>query len=256
MGEFGHRQSTPARHAFTSPLGKAVNDFHKAYLKVLPPVPHIRLYFRSGLDCGGEGRGEGPRSVLSIFPETSFTTLPAEERVPHFVRWGMWERVLRLRSTRILIDLSSHPGWHRLARFGAYRCALAQEVFAREHVPARTSSGSAAPVAQSGNRGHPAIDSSPFSHCQSCADDRFSQSSLLCGVTVREWGPRQYDGADVFDVTSCELSEVHALRPASTADRDDVTPRDSSDRQAADPVSDRPCSPLPGSTAGGGDGRG
>ena len=37
-------------------------------------------------------------------------------------------------------------GWHRLARFGAYRCALAQEVHGEETLGARTSSGCAAPV--------------------------------------------------------------------------------------------------------------
>ncbi len=44
-------------------------------------------------------------------------------------------------------------GWHRLARFGAYRCALAQEVCRDKPLVAETSFGYAAPVAQSGNRG-------------------------------------------------------------------------------------------------------
>ncbi len=47
-------------------------------------------------------------------------------------------------------------GWHRLARFGAYRCALAQELCRDTPHATRTSFGCASPVAQSGNRGHPA----------------------------------------------------------------------------------------------------
>ena len=42
---------------------KAVKDIHKAFPKVLPPLPHIRFGIRSGLHCGGEGRGEGVRAV-------------------------------------------------------------------------------------------------------------------------------------------------------------------------------------------------
>jgi len=46
-------------------------------------------------------------------------------------------------------------GWHRLARSGAYLCALAQEAYRDKPRAVKTSFGSAAPVAQSGNRGHP-----------------------------------------------------------------------------------------------------
>ena len=41
--------------------------------------------------------------------------------------------------------LSWHAGWHRLARFGAYRCALAQEVLFDKPLGIRTSFGCAAP---------------------------------------------------------------------------------------------------------------
>ena len=41
---------------------------------------------------------------------------------------------------------SRYRRWHRLARFGAYRCALAQEVRWDETLDDRTSSGSATPV--------------------------------------------------------------------------------------------------------------
>ena len=41
-----------------------------------------------------------------------------------------------------------------VGRFGAYRCALAQEVRRGKPRDTRTSFGCAAPVAQSGNRGH------------------------------------------------------------------------------------------------------
>ena len=37
-------------------------------------------------------------------------------------------------------------GWHRLARFGAYRCASAQEVRSRHVHPEQTSSGERRPV--------------------------------------------------------------------------------------------------------------
>ena len=46
---------------------------------------------------------------------------------------------------------------HRLARFGAYRCALAQEAYCDRPLTLKTSYGSAAPVAQSGNWGHPVL---------------------------------------------------------------------------------------------------
>ena len=47
---------------FPAPSGNAVKDFHKAFPTVLLPLPHIRLCLRSGLHCGGEGRGEGARA--------------------------------------------------------------------------------------------------------------------------------------------------------------------------------------------------
>ena len=40
-------------------------------------------------------------------------------------------------------------GWNRLARFGAYRCAFAQEVRRDQPPDTKTSFGCAAPVAQS-----------------------------------------------------------------------------------------------------------
>ena len=49
-------------------------------------------------------------------------------------------------------------GWHGLARLGAYRCALAQEVRRGKPRDTRTSFGCAAPVAQSGHPGHHSID--------------------------------------------------------------------------------------------------
>ena len=39
--------------------GHAVKEIHKAFPKVLPPLPHIRDGFRNRLHWGGEGRGEG-----------------------------------------------------------------------------------------------------------------------------------------------------------------------------------------------------
>ena len=42
-----------------TPPGNAVKDSREAFPKVLPPLPHIRFGFRSGLHCGEEGRGEG-----------------------------------------------------------------------------------------------------------------------------------------------------------------------------------------------------
>ena len=45
-----------------------------------------------------------------------------------------------------LLSRLQSSGWHRLARCGAYLCALAQEVRSRYDSPEQTSSGSAAPV--------------------------------------------------------------------------------------------------------------
>ena len=44
------------------------------------------------------------------------------------------------------ITMKWTAGWHRLARFGAYLCALAQEVRSRYDPPEHISSGCAAPV--------------------------------------------------------------------------------------------------------------
>ncbi len=49
------------RLTHSTPEGNAVKDFQEALPKVLPPLPHIRFGIRSGLHCGGEGRGEGAR---------------------------------------------------------------------------------------------------------------------------------------------------------------------------------------------------
>ena len=43
-------------------------------------------------------------------------------------------------------NLRGSVGWHRLARFGAYLCALAQEVCSRYDSAENASSGCAAPV--------------------------------------------------------------------------------------------------------------
>ena len=56
----GRAQRREPRSAALGVLkGNAVKDSRKVFLKVLPPLPHIRRCFRGGLDCGGEGRGEG-----------------------------------------------------------------------------------------------------------------------------------------------------------------------------------------------------
>ena len=39
--------------------GNAGKNFRKVFLRVLPPLPHIRYRYRRRLHCGREGRGEG-----------------------------------------------------------------------------------------------------------------------------------------------------------------------------------------------------
>ena len=55
----------------------------------------------------------------------------------------------------LLVSVLLIAGWHRLARLGAYRCALAQEVRWNEILGARTSSGDRRPGRlKAANRGH------------------------------------------------------------------------------------------------------